>query len=432
MFALLVICNVCILLCLLWLANSSKLSFLRGSALNPITFVAILNLFFMLDFIGLYFDPVVDIYEEPFPVYEIDIIYGYAFYLCSLMFITIGIGLGLQNDNSNSNKFITYLSSISKSYTNIAYLLILAACIFAASILLLSLSDLVSGNLTRQTYFSDNKLLNIAFSTLPIAFGFYLMGKSPLSVYAILSLLICSLVIFATGSRGAVILILIVFAYSVNSNIKKIPTVSYLVAIPFIAGLLLSIRYFFRTSMQYDSIFSFVQDNGGLFSIFFNTAEISMAEVIVTIVKWGDQVSRYPFESFVSGLMYPLPRSIFTFKPLGAGGAFTEEFSPVRWDLTRSEIVTTGFGDLYLQFGFIGSLICVFILAYLWTRLLQSSLSILGISSIVIVPFLMWWAYIFLRSGIFNMAGDIWSFMLVVVIIRLISVFELNRNERKR
>ncbi|MDX1811394.1 MAG: hypothetical protein R3240_05575 [Gammaproteobacteria bacterium] len=429
MFSALVLTNILLLLALLRLANSSNLLFLRGSALNPITFIAILNLFFMLDFIGLHLDPVVDLYEEPFPVNEGDINLGYFFYLCCLTFAIAGIAAALNNASPTPDKFALHINNASTQHSDIAFRLVMLIGLIATGFLLLSFNDLMAGNVTRQNFFTDNKLLNIAFSAIPTALAFYMRDKNPMASKTIAAVLLCTLIIFATGSRGAVILIVIIFAYTINTRLRSIPTLLYFIAIPAVAGMLLSVRYFFRTSMQYDTLGSFIEDKGGLFSLFFNTAEISMAEIIVTIVKWGDYVARYPFESFIGGLMYPLPRSIFTFKPLGAGGAFTEEFSPVRWELTRSEIVTTGFGDLYLQFGFIGTLIFMFLLAYAWTRLVKASLSVSGSNSIVLIPFLMWWAYLFLRSGIFNMAGAIWSFMLVVVIIKLIGLFQFKMKD---
>jgi len=424
MFSLLVLGNIFLLLVILWLGYSNKLLTLKGSALNPINFVAILNIFFMLDFIGLYYDPVIDLYEEPFPISEMDIIRGYIFYLCSLLTMIFGITYGLYKQAVLPGKFVGYLNSVPTQHADMAFRLILFLCFIAVGFLFVSIDDLVSGTITRQNFFTENKLLHITFSALPAALAFYLREKNPLTSRCIIAVMLTILIIFATGSRGAVILIVIIFAYGINVRIRKLPTVLYFVAIPAVAGLLLSARYFFRTSMQYDSLNSFIEDKGGLFSLFFNTAEISMAEIIVTIVKWGEYVSRYPFESFVGGFMYPLPRSIFTFKPLGAGGSFTEEFSPSRWEWTRSEIVTTGFGDLYLQFGFIGSLIMIFLLVYTWTRLVRSSLIHLGSNSIIIMPFLMWWAYLFIRSGIFNMAGAIWSFLLILVVIRIIGLFE--------
>jgi hypothetical protein len=154
-----------------------------------------------------------------------------------------------------------------------------------------------------------------------------------------------------------------------------------------------------------------------------------MAEVIVTIDLWQDKLTRFPFESFLAALMYPLPRSIFTFKPLGSGGTFTEVLSPTRWECCRSEIVTTGYGDLLMQFGSVGALLIFSLLTYFWCKSVVNVINMPRNTVVSVLPFLLWWAYMFIRSDIFNVAGSIWTFLLVILMCTIIQKLLIERKK---
>lgn len=422
MFSILVFFNIVIIFILFYFSGRFFSSALKHSALNPINFFALFNIFFILDFIVLYLTPVIELYEEPIDINHMDIIIGYSYYLSCLLVVSIAIFTVLNSSKHTHTSFILYsMKTIKKSQTSLIFLIIFILNIVLWFLMSTHLNSLLSAEISRQDFFTENKLMLIIYSMLAPALAFYLGNNKQITLFTFIIILLSSLFILLTGSRGGVILIFLIFAFHVNNIWFRISVIYYFLAIPIMTYVLLYLRYIFREAWRHDSLSDFLDEKGGVLSVFFNTAEISMAEVIVTIVKKGHEISRYPFESFIGGIMYPLPRSIFEFKPLGAGGAFTEHLSPLRWENSHSEIVTTGFGDLYLQFGWILSLIIIFLLGYIWTKAIVISIKLLGNKSVFIVPFLMWWSYMFLRSGIFNTFGSIWSYILVLSTLLLFS-----------
>lgn len=400
---------------------------LRGSAFNPIIFIVLLSSFFTLDYIGLYQEPLLDIFEESLLITNSDVVLSYAYYIIWLSVICLAFYFGLNNKGSSGTFIYSYLKNTTRKDSELTFYIVLFLCIIAVIGLFLVGGDVFSGDISRQIFYTQNKFFHIAFSMLPAAFAIYCRDQNPMSKKLILFFMISVCIVLATNSRGNLILLCLIYGYMFNYRITKVRASWLFLSVPFVAFVLLWSRFVFRESWRYESLASFVQDRGGLFAVFFQTSEISMAEVITTISKWGDEVPRYPFESFVGALMYPLPRSIFEFKPLGAGGDFTAEFSPMRWLLSKSEIVTTGFGDLQLQFGFLISSVVLFVLSYTWIRLIKCAANKFPSEAVFAIPLLIWWMYIFLRSGIFNMGGAIWSALLVIAILRFVRFYRIVR-----
>lgn len=247
------------------------------------------------------------------------------------------------------------------------------------------------------------------------AYAAYIADKKALDFKVLFVTFIVLFVLFFIGSRGALLLVFLVYAYLYNATVKKISNYVYVLAIPVISVGLIYFRYYFRESWRYSSIGDFIDSNGGVFSVFFNTAEVGMAEVISILLRYGDRIQRFPFESFIAALMYPLPRSIIEFKPLGGDAAVTSIFSPDRWDLSKSEITITLFSDYYLQFGMLFSFIGLSLTAYIWMKALLYGIR-MNSSGVILMPFLMWSMYILLRSSVFNVAGLIWAWLFVAIL----------------
>lgn len=414
----LIFVNAAILVFLILLSRSFPTS-LRGSIFNPLLFLVLLASFFSVDFFLLYLEPYLEIYEEALHLTSPDVESAYLYYILCMGAMSMAFFIGLKKKGGIGSKLFDFVTVV-RNDSDVVMYIVVTLSLFSSFVLLTSGSGLLSGDVSRQVFFMENKLLRISFSMIPPAFALFCRNQDPLSLKCLGMFLICIAIIFLTNSRGSFILLFLIYGYLFNAKVRKVSAGWVIVLIPMVAYLLLWSRYVFRESWRYDSMSEFVYDKGGLLGVFFQTAEVSMADVLTTIVTWSEAVYRYPFESFVAGIMYPLPRSIFTFKPLGSGGDFTSEFSPLRWTLTKSEIVTTGFGDLFLQFGYLGSLMVLFILSYLWVRLIKGAISYSSEMAAFIVPLLIWWMYLFTRSGIFNMSGAIWSALLVLFVLNFV------------
>lgn len=402
-------------LCFCFIKYNSRINLNRiaSSALNPFYFVLFLNLFFLADFYFLYEIPVIEMFEYQFFISKNDVYSAFQIFtlfnavlIISIM-VTHFFSIGLRKNEI----VVLNLNSV-----DLVFKLIVSLVMIVLFFNFNKFFQMISGEVSRQVLFSSNQYLHVAFSLVIPSFVFYLAYNSRNLKKVAGAFLISFLLVLITGSRGNLLLLVIILAILFILNFKVIRPIFLFISIPFVGLILLITRYYFRESWRYNSIFEFIDDNAGVGHVFFSTSEISMADVLVTINVWKEQIERFPFESFLAGLMYPLPRAIFTFKPLGSGGTLTELLSPVRWELTRSELVTTGYGDLLMQFGVAGGLLVFAILCFIWGLCVRKVMLLSNENIIIFLPFLIWWPYIFIRADIFNMFSSIWSFSLVLFI----------------
>jgi hypothetical protein len=412
--------NFVIVASVFWIARSHKFAGLKGSVFNPLVFVSFINFFFILDFYYLYNNPEISFYETNFVILESYIDEGFVIFTMFNFVFAICVVIATFCSKLDSELLIKPV--LNKKAANRAFRLTVCLAFLIAILNYDLYLSMFSGQISRQILFSSNPLYHIIFSLILPTFALYSACLGTDKKRLIKAYLLTLLVIFLSGSRGNIILATIIFIIAGFPVIRRLPSYLLFVAIPVVTAFLLVTRYYLREVWYYSSIADFVNDYGGVGQVFFNSTEISMAEVLVTISLWKEQLVRYPFESFVGGLMYPLPRSIFEFKPVSPGGVLTDLLSPTRWELTRSEIVTTGYGDLLMQFGIAGALIVFSVMTFFWVKLVIATLKSSLQYQILLVPFLIWWPYVFLRADVFNMFGNLWSFFLAIFIYRVLSL----------
>ena len=100
--------------------------------------------------------------------------------------------------------------------------------------------------------------------------------------------------------------------------------------------------------------------------------------------------------------------------------------------VSGSEIATTGYGDLIMQFGIISSGLVFFILCYVWCRLFLSVLNKQSYYVMLFLPFLVWWPYLFLRSGVFDVGVKFWYAFILYGVYRLSVDICANVDRRQR
>ena len=398
-----------------------------GSAINPLNIFAVFSIFFNIDFYVFWLNGRTDIFEEHIVFSTNDILYAYAVY--SFLFLMALGGLTLAfllkpyrsvPAELSQKNYDKSLLSERKLKGSVGLFLVFVASAIAMIALTDAVSDWHSGRSTRELFFRGNKLVQIAVSAVCPTLAIYLSLRKPWRAPAVFAVLGSLGVLSATGSRGVLILVLLIWAVALVVHGIRISSLWYLVVIPVLSVFLSVSRYFLREAWRYDTYSEFVEDRGGYFQLFFGTVEIGMAEALSTIVIRANAFNRAPFESFLGLLIYPLPRSVFEFKPWGASSYFTQEMSPVRWYWTKSEILTTGYGDLILQFGLVGATAAVFLLAFLWHRGCMRIINGLPNRIIVWLPFLIWWMYIFVRGDVFNIGNTLWPFLVVIIGFKLI------------
>lgn len=415
MFTALWVLNLAVLVGLTIMAWSPKYGAFRGSAVNPLIIFVVFSLFFNINFAVLYGRGTINIFERAVPVTSVDILLGYVHY--TVIFLAVAAGLiAAQLTAPPYRETVARGEDVARGRTlsAIFFAVIILIGLVGTFITLKSLADILSGKLNRQLFFESNPLLHVAYTLICPGLVIYLAFRLPTRPASILATLSAILILATTGSRGVIILVGLIYAISLVLWGRRIPAQLYLLVIPVLSYLLALSRYLLRESWKFRSFADFVEFRGGFGALFFNSAEVAMAEAITVISANMDLLSRPPFESFLGILMYPLPRSVFTFKPLGASSFLTATLSPNQWQWTKAEILTTGYGDFIMQFGLWWAIPLVALCAFAWLRGCLLVINAPQWQTAVLLPFLIWWMYIFMRGSIFNVGASIWPFLIVL------------------
>jgi|GEM_PF-2826373 len=415
MFTALLIINLTALAGLTVMTWSPKYGVMRGSAVNPLIIFVVISLFFNIDFVLLHGREEIDIFERGFPVTTVDTLLGYVHY--TVLFLAAAVGLIVAQLTA------PFEPARVRSDEPTARDRLISATLFAAIIaiglvgavqILQSLSAILAGKLTRQVFFQSNRLALVAYSIICPGLAIFLSARNPTKPTSIMAMVGAVLILAITGSRGIVILVGLIYTIGLAVRGRRIPAYIYVFAIPVLIYLLAFSRFILRESWKFRTFAEFVEFRGGFGELFFNSVEVAMAEAITVIANNLEIVSRPPFESFLGVVMYPLPRSIFTFKPLGASSFITATLSPNKWYMTKAEVLTTGYGDFIMQFGLWGAVPMIGLLTFVWLRACLRAIHGSREQTAIWLPFLIWWLTIFMRGSLFNVGSSLWPFLVVL------------------
>lgn len=398
-------------------------AWLRGTVLDPLVFINFLLLILVIDYVVMFFGGLnFHIYEENLPISEASAVSAYFYVvLCVVAFVSgvyYGSGKVVYSDYICSRLGVVITPKSSGVIFYSVSILVLFGVISSGNIV----SAQIQGELTRQVIFGDNKLLLLGFGLLIPAFAAHLCSLEGLSSYFFLVCFVCISLLMVSGSRGWLIYASIVIIFAARNVFLKISSRYYILIVPSMVIFLVASRFYFREAWRYNDIWQFLADKNGLTGVFFETSEISMAEVISTVVEYSYSLNRSWYDGLLAAAMYLMPRDVFSFKPHGIDAFVTAEFSPDRWYWTKSEITITVFGDLYLHFGPLLSVAVFFLIGYFVVRGFGVGIVYPKLAPLFI-PFFMWFYYVLLRSGTFNGAGPLWYWLIIVGLNYLIGSY---------
>lgn len=417
MFYLLLILNALGLLILLRISYSKRFDRFAGSALNPVLIVALICGTFNVDFLVLRARTEISIFELAPSIlrWHVDLAYG----VYTLLFFAIVSGILFAFATSPYRTHSRRSSNPSQDRQADVSARIIFAVAFAAGLYAIHavfvelLPAMLAGQGTRQLYFLNYRFHNIVLIMLLPAFSLYASRQYTTNTrFWTITAAVVGIVLL-TGSRGSLLLVGIILACGLVLRGRRFSPSWYLIAIPIIGVLLTYLRYLFRESWRFPTYSAFLEHHGGYTGVFFNTVEMSMAEVLTTLVHNLEQFRRPFYEGILGVLLYPVPRAWLPLKPYGASGVVTATVAPYKWELLRSEILATGFGDLLMHYGLLGGAAVAFVVGFVW---LKSLLLVLGSNyqrAAFVVPFLIWWMYVFLRGSFFNLGPWVWTFAIV-------------------
>lgn len=418
LFACCVVANALLVLVLVAQSRSRVFGRLAGSAVNPLFIFCLLSVVFNIDFIVVWNSPALDFVEQPPPVSQQTILEAYIIYTFLFIGAVLGFvaahGLWRRRSHNTRNHVAVSHEPAAAGSAQILFGVILAFSIPTVSWFGV---DANVENLSYQVIGRQTTMLGLApWLILPAAALFVACRPRPFSATGV-SMLGAALAVFAMspGARGSVLLVLLIaavgYAYS-----KRISVLWYAAVVPVTMLFLAVSAYVFREAQRYESFYDYITSNGGVINLFFGGEQVSFAKMFVAVYQMAPSLPRAPFESIVALLVLPIPRSVFTMKPFGASAAFTQHISPLRWENTRSELLITGYGDVYWQFGALGAFVAMFVLSGVWLWACLQATRGSRQTLVLWTPLLTWFMFIFVRGDLFNIGLLLWPTMVVLAL----------------
>jgi hypothetical protein len=418
MFYLLLGINTVLIAVLFLMAKSRQYGKFASSALNPLNVFAVLSIFYNLDFVFVSGRPELTFLEHQLVFSPSELDYAYLSY--TFLFSMVVFGLVVAHVSAlrlprapvpmPPPETMVDMRQSSAAVMFGAFV----CCVPAVMIAARYMDDILTGAITFQIFSRENLFFIVTMFLVQPSLAIFLSLRPPWHPQCILVLIAAMAVLFISGTRSHVIFALVIFVIALITHGLRVPVFRfYVVAIPAIATFLAFSRYL-RESFMYTSFTDFVEQGGGFLDLFFGSTEVGIAKIFSAALLYGDALDRSPFTSLFAMIMFPFPRDIFTFKPLGASAYFTEQLAPLRWIYTRSEITVTGYGDLVLSFGVLGAAAVLPMLSFLWLRACISAIHAQVPWNITVLSFLIWWMFVFLRTDLYNLSSLIWPFVVVV------------------
>lgn len=397
-----------------------------GSAVNPLLIFCIVSLFFNCDFLVVWNSRELD-FLELIPLLSGDHIESaYSIYTAIFAAAFAGLIVAVRDGRNRYRGRDVYARP--KRYTREEAES--ARFVFGATVVLSSLIFIKGlappyaseGHSSYQVITRDNPAVSLAVWFLIPTMALFLAHRRPRFTVSgtVLIFLVIALLVITGGAR----LMPLVCGFAVAVAIATSRRISPLWYAPcgIGAGVFLGLsRFVFREVDKSGPFGEYIAANGGWLKLLFGGEEISFAKMFSAVYSVAPTLGVAPFHSLEAFLVAPVPRAIFPAKPPGVSALFTELISPYRWQWTKSESLITGYGDLYVQYGVIGSCVLMFALAYCWL-----SVSILFIrrseqSLVMWTPLLVWFMYAFVRGDLFNVSLLFWPTLVTLAAHRAIS-----------
>lgn len=409
-----------IIVALVRLGFSPEFGDIAGSIVNPLVLSSFLTALFTIDFIVVYYNTGLVMFEfkagvEPelvvFAV-EIFLLFSLAHYAAARLAIA----------SSGFRKNVQYERVFEPNEAGLwasAILFIVASGLGASSVLIyLAAQDL---NSSFQIIARENPAVSIADFMQPVTLALLLAHlRKPAGPWGLLATAVTFLLTASVGGSRVVPLVCVLILVCSIPRIYTFPYWLLLVFAPFAAVFLAFLRFRFRESEGFSSFGDFLDQKGGLLNLFFGSEEVGFAKMFTSLLEVAAKMPTTPGTGILATVVYPIPRAIFPAKPLGTSAAFTDFMSPTRWVLTKSEMLVTGYGDLYLQFGILGGALALALLTYFWVRL--TLLTLRGTARIYILglPMALWLWYTFFRGDVFNASIILWSMVVELMVFAFI------------
>lgn len=430
----LLLLNGLLVLCTALLGYLPVLGRYAGTLICPLLALAVINGVFTADFLAAY-----QTLSHKGALQISNIVFnrpeGYVQALAYFTGLHIAMltGLGLALGLYRKRQTILhgwFKSRASLRQTRMAGLILLAALALALPALALMVQTALAHgspfyvSAIRQLFYKDHPILWVGVLFTVPTLAVYLSRHQKLDARGLIAFCAVLITILLVGSRNQLFFLLFILLLLLHERGWRLPGMVYAPGIVVALGLSIVLRWLQRDQFVYDSFTAMLQAHGGVLQMLFATPEIALADTLTVLVSAGERFARVPFESVAAFVLFPIPRALIPFKPFGASTEFTSLADPERWQTFGSEITVTGYGDLFMQFGALGAAPFMVLAALIWgTAVVRVANARNPAIRLLWLPYLVWWAYVFVRTDLYIMAFSVWPLLLVLLVARLGLVF---------
>lgn len=326
---------------------------------------------------------------------------GFVFFLLYTTAMVLGVFLGMPRRPTTHVEIVEEHSQTAATYVFIVALGGALFVLYQVAHFSLSMGSLGYVAQTRTIFFRQHQLYSLMWAALSPSF-LLLGSRRPLNRWTLIAGLVSIGVVMLFGERAVIIYLLMGLAFWVSQRRNWISVPLVYGTFPAIAVLLLFYRYFLRVGGSFTSFSQYLVTQGGFMSAAFGGSDITTAQSNIAFVA-GEGIHRGPLDSLIAGLMAPLPRAFFHFKPYGASTQFTLERDTANWFHYTRELVIGGASDMYAGFGYFGAILILGLVGFVWARWLTRCRNA-AFSGPVAAVFL----YTFLRNDSYNTALWAW------------------------
>jgi hypothetical protein len=391
-----------------------------GAALNPLVIFAFLALLFNLDFIYLFQNPGVEFLETKSIISTADVLNAYCAYTLIELGALAGFVLALARHENFDVARARPIRSFEPAKLLAAQIIFVAGLLTAILIMLFHSGG--DANLSYQVITRENPAIALFAWLQPTCLALVIAhSRRPISKGSLFLTSAGVLVLALSGGARVMPLVCGLVFLVAYSDSRRLPAWLYAPAIPILSVFLAASRYAFRENDFSGSFSQYLDEHGGLLSLFFSGEEIGFAKTFTAVYSFAPDLQMFPAHSLFALLLAPIPRSIIPWKPFGSSATFTSYFSPERWELTKSETLITGFGDTVWQFGTIGATIAMVLLGFVWMSTCISLINGPKNRMIELLPIALWCGYSFMRGDLFNIGLLLWPVLFLIIFHRSLS-----------
>src|ERR1043166_2706604 len=232
--------NVAVIAGLFLLATSARYGKFAGSALNPLNVFAALSVFFNIDFLIVWSKPEIDFFE--FPVAFSDAELEESYWIYTMLFSAAVLGLLIAHVTVGRRGYKTTKVAPNPSALNemrlgsaLVLLIVSLCCVPAMIIVMRSMNELLSGEITHQVFSRENLFFAGTMFVVAPTLAVFLSVREPWLPQCIPVIVIILMIQFISGTRSNVILGLVIVGVALVARGIRISVLWYSVAVPVIA-----------------------------------------------------------------------------------------------------------------------------------------------------------------------------------------------------